>query len=42
MDDLESKLAEIERIKVEAERSRREAEERVENITKLSNEKVWI
>ena len=38
--DLESKLNEISRIKVEAEKSRREAKERMENMTKESNEKV--
>jgi hypothetical protein len=38
--DLESKLDEIARIKVEAEKSRRQAEERVENVTKESIEKV--
>ena len=37
---LESTLSEIERLKVEAEKSRREAEEKMENITKESSEKV--
>lgn len=37
---MDSMLAEIERLKVEAEKSRMEAEERMKNITKESNEKV--